>query len=291
MNNRLTIVTTVSAWPEALEAQRFLLDKYCETDFKFVAVIDTSPNPNAWNLWDSSLREKAMELSTKYCDEVLLVPEELHSERKKLFPKTQVKKAKYSNERAADALQFVFTEKILKENFPTLILDSDMFPFAPFNSINNLLHKAFRGVYQVRTKRFKTDVEYFWNGIMEFDPSKLPNLDLFSFDCGKVNGIKVDTGGQSYRWLEMMKENQLLDSIGEIHHLSSLNWELPDYLGSLPIGIRDYLCKDTRNEGAKVYAEIYDNTFLHFRAGSNWKEEAPELVKIRHLEFIQACFK
>jgi len=238
LTKRVTIVTTVSAWPEALEAQRFLLDRYCESEFKFVAVIDTSPNPNAWNLWDSSLREKAIEVSMKYCDEVLLVPEDLHNDRRKLFPKTQVKKAKYSNERAADALQFVLTEKLLKENCPTLILDSDMFPFAPFNSINNLLNKAFRGVFQVRTKRFKTDVEYFWNGIMEFDP-----------------------------------------------------WELSDFQGSLPIGIRDYLCQDTRNEGAKVYAEIYDNSFLHFRAGSNWKEEAPELVKMRHQEFIQACSK
>ena len=47
MTKRVTIITTVSAWPEALEAQKFLLEKYCKDDFNFVTVIDTSPNPNA----------------------------------------------------------------------------------------------------------------------------------------------------------------------------------------------------------------------------------------------------
>ena len=290
MTKRVTIVTTVSAWPEALEAQKFLLDKYCKDDFKFVAVIDTSPNPNAWNLWDASLRDKATKIAKEYCDEVLLVPEAIHNDRQKLFPNTQVKRAKYSNERAADALQFVFAEKLIKENNPTLILDSDMFPFAPFSLMNNLMQTPFRGVFQERSKRFKKSIDYFWNGIMEFDPARLSGLEKFSFDCGKVNGIKVDTGGQSHSWLRMMRERGLMHSIGRIDHLSSLNWKISEYRGDLPIGLRNYVSQDPRNVGDNIYAEIYDDAFLHFRAGSNWKEEAPEIVKLRHLEFLRACF-
>jgi hypothetical protein len=69
-----------------------------------------------------------------------------------------------------------------------------------------------------------------------------------------------------------------------------LNWKLSEYRGDLPIGLRNYVSQDPRNVGDYIYAEIYDDAFLHFRAGSNWKEEAPEIVKLRHLEFLRACF-
>jgi hypothetical protein len=72
-----------------------------------------------------------------------------------------VKKAKYCNERASDALQFVSKKKLLKENNSSLILDSDMFPFTQFNTLDNLLHTPIREVPQVRSKGFKKNVEYF----------------------------------------------------------------------------------------------------------------------------------
>ena len=34
---------------------------------------------------------------------------------------------------------------------------------------------------------------------------------------------------------------------------------------------------DTRNTNNKLFCEIYDNKFLHYRAGGNWRKEGMDL--------------
>jgi len=289
MNKKVNIITTVSAWPEALKVQRLLLDRYSRHTFNFIGVIDTSPNPNPWNLWNSELRQKAENLAYEYCDEVIMMPEELHFDRKKIFPKTKVSKARYSNERAADTLQFIFNARIQNSITPCLILDSDMFPIAPFNLIDSLVSSPIRGVIQHRSGKFNRHIEYYWNGILMFDPQRLKYLEDFSFDCGKVRGINVDTGGQSHWWIEKMKEAGLYSELGFINHFSSLNWSVNDFKGVIPNAVRQFLLEDDRNKSTKIYAELYDETFLHFRAGSNWREEAVDIVQKRNAKFIKSC--
>jgi hypothetical protein len=289
MNKKVNVITTVSAWPEALEVQRHLLDRYSKDAFNFISVIDTSSNPNPWNLWDPELRQKAINIAHEYCDEVIMMPEELHYDRQKLFPNTKVSKAKFSNERAADALQFVFNARIQNSFNPCFILDSDMFPIAPFSIIDSLVTTSIRGVLQNRNGRFNRQIEYYWNGILMFDPHRLKYLEDFSFDCGKVRGLKVDTGGQSYWWMKKMEDAGLHSELGFIKHFSSLNWSLNDFRGVIPSAIRRFLLGDDRNKFGKIYAEIYDETFLHFRAGSNWREEAIDVVQRRNREFIKSC--
>lgn len=289
MKKRVNILTTVSAWPEALEVQRHLLDRYSKDAFHFIGVIDTSSNPNPWNLWDPELRLKAKSIAHEYCDEVIMMPEELHNDRKKIFPNTKVSKARFSNERAADALQFIFNARIQNSITPCLILDSDMFPIGPFSLIDSLVSTSIRGVIQHRNGRFNRRIKYYWNGILMFDPQRLKYLEDFSFDCGKVKGMKVDTGGQSHWWMKKMEEAGLQSELGFINHLSSLNWSINDFNGFIPHAIRQFLLADDRNKSSKIYAEIYDETFLHFRAGSNWRQEAVDVVQKRNFEFIKSC--
>ena len=291
MRDKINIITTVSAWPEALQAQRYLLNRYSAESFNFIGVIDTSPTPNPWNLWDPKLRGIAEKIAQEFCDEVIMMPEELHFNRRKLFPATKVSKAKYSNERAADVLQFVFEKKILNSTTPTLILDSDMFPIGTFSITKSLDLNSIRGVIQNRKGRFGRDVKYYWNGILMFDPPRLQYLEDFSFDCGKVLGSKVDTGGHSYWWIKKIEEAGLYGELGFINHFSSLNWQINDFKGNLPEGIRQFIMNDDRNRGGKVYSEIYDQTFLHYRAGSNWREESPQVVQDRNQIFFNSCMQ
>jgi len=289
MRQKINIITAVSAWPQALEAQRHLLDRYSKDSFNFIGVIDTSPKPNPWNLWDPKLRGIAEKIAEEFCDEVVMMPEELHLNRRKLFPNTKVFKAKFSNERAADVLQFIFEKKILNSATPTLILDSDMFPIAPFSIIKSMESNSIRGVIQNRKGRFKREVKYYWNGILMFDPPRLQFLEDYSFDCGKVLGLKVDTGGQSYWWIKKVEEAGLHGELGFINHFSSLNWRIDDFQGIIPEAIKKFLLSDDRNESGSIYSEIYDDTFLHFRAGSNWRNEPVNIVQKRNCEFVKSC--
>jgi hypothetical protein len=291
MTSKVNIITTVSAWPEALEAQRYLINKYSKEACNFIGVIDTSPNPNPWNLWDPELRDRAKEIAHEYCDEVIMMPEELHSDRRKIFPTTNVSKAKFSNERASDVLQFIFEKRVMNANTPCLILDSDMFPIAPFSLMDSLVSKSIRGVIQHRSGSFKRQVKYYWNGLSMFEPTKLKYLEDFSFDCGKVRGLKVDTGGQSHWGIKKIEETGLQETLGYIKHLSSLNWSINEFRGSIPSRMKQFIMDDDRNQSKKIYSEIYDESFLHFRAGSNWREESVDVVRDRNRKFLESCFE
>jgi hypothetical protein len=289
MKNKVNIITTVSAWPEALEVQRALLTKFSRDDFNFIAVIDTSTEANPWNLWDTTLRMKAQDLARIHCDDVIMMPEEFHLNRILLFPKTKVGRAKYSNERAADTLQFVFQERIIESKTPCFIIDSDMFPIAPFSISERTERFPIRGVFQYRKGILNRIAKYYWNGILMFEPIKLDGLEKFSFDCGKINGLRVDTGGQSHWWIKEMEENGHSDKLGEIEHLSSLNWTIEDFQGTLPSNMMKFIQNDDRNIDDRIYSEIYDDAFLHFRAGSNWREESVSVVKSRNDKFLKSC--
>jgi hypothetical protein len=291
MTSKINIFTTVSAWPEALHAQRKLLDQFSKDSFDFIAVIDTSSTPNPWNLWDSNLRSRAEDIASQFCDDVILMPEGIHENRKSLFPKTKVLKARNSNERASDVLQFILNEKILSSFDPAFIIDSDMFPIAPFCVSESLNECSVRGVFQHRSGRFGKYAKYYWNGIMMFNPSKLENLERFSFDCGKVNGLKVDTGGQSHWWIKSIEDLKDNKSLGSIDHFASLNWNLEQISFQIPEKIFDFIVSDDRNREGKFFTEIYDEKFLHFRAGSNWREEPTHVVRKRNSDFIQACLQ
>jgi hypothetical protein len=57
--------------------------------------------------------------------------------------------------------------------------------------------------------------------------------------------------------------------------LSSCSWDQT----KIPENIQhnkeliDFLSNDSRNKNGKFFCEIYDDVFLHYRAGSNWMRE------------------
>jgi hypothetical protein len=302
---KVDIYTTVSSWPEALVYQRKMLNIFCMEQFNFIALVDTSPNPNPWNLWDSNLRSRAIEIANEYCDEVIAFPEELHRSRQELFPKTQRRVARYSNERVADALQFIYKYFITPSGRPSLIIDSDMFPIKPFEVTTKMKDFVLRGVLQTRrfsdTFQWKNihsyvdvralgrQVNYFWNGYLQLNASQMPFAKDFSFDCGTLNGLRVDTGGASHIWYSKMIEAKREFQIDLVASLSSLGHELSEFEASIPKRMQNYIMEDDRNVDGKVYCELYDGSFLHFRSGSNWREEPVATVLRRQSNFLKAC--
>lgn len=288
MSDKLKIITTVSSWPAAIEAQRRSLDKFCENKFRFIAVVDTPVAESPWNLWNKGLRKAAIEKAREFCDHVILMPEELHNNRKVLFPNTKVNSAKYSNERAADTLQYAYNLEIVDSNDTCLILDSDMFPVREFNVQKDLNEKSIRGVHQTRKAKFRSRVNYLWNGILQLQPNLMEFGDQFSFDCGRINGAKVDTGGHTHYWLKEISKLGLKSTVGQIDHYPSLNWDISLAKNYLSGPLLNFVLTDDRNSLISPYVEVYDEKFLHFRAGSNWNAENSEIVVKRQKAFIDA---
>jgi len=50
----------------------------------------------------------------------------------------------------------------------------------------------------------------------------------------------------------------------------------------------NFMENDDRNRNGKFYCELYADTFMHFRAGSNWNKEKAEVVTNRNSNFLSA---
>jgi hypothetical protein len=124
-----------------------------------------------------------------------------------------------------------------------------------------------------------------WGGLIFIDAEKIPFKQIWSFDCGKINGIRVDVSGNTHYWLKLIEENGLESKFQKIQHFPSLQWKYTDLTGIFSKAIKEFIVKDERNLDGKYYTEFYDETFLHFRAGSNWKKEPAQVVKDRINQF------
>jgi len=178
-----------------------------------------------------------------------------------------------------------------------LLLDSDMFLIDYFD-VNKYIQYDFAIVLQSRNN-FK--INYFWNGIYYFNMIKIKDVELLNWNCCK----DCDVGGMMQEWFkkqmlnlyipttdEIRWSNNLFrtDNIYFIKHLWSCSWDITE----LPKNIEDnkllinFLENDVRNQNGKFFCEIYDNTFLHYRAGGNWRREGLELHK-KLTQLLKEC--
>jgi hypothetical protein len=282
MEQKIQIITTVSAWPEALEYQSKLLKKYCEDDFEFIAVIDTDPRPHFSNLWTRNARNKAIKIAQNYCDDVIEFPHHLHKSRLILFPETMEFQKNKASLRTADACQFAWQYLKKRNSKRALLIDSDMFPIDRFNFKSMVKEKNVGAIYQIR-ENASNKIEYFWNGLLAADFGAEPSLLDISFDAGVYNEFRTDTGGATYKWVLNNYEK-----IKWLNFLSSLDWskdQLPEFVTPK---LREFIQSDDRNKSSNFYSEIYADAFFHFRAGGNWNAESTEIVVNRRIKLFEA---
>ena len=85
--------------------------------------------------------------------------------------------------------------------------------------------------------------------------------------------------------MNKVKENGLESKFQTIKHLPSLQWNYAGLTNIFSGNIKEFIVEDERNIDNNYYTEFYDETFLHFRAGSNWKKEPAQVVKSRINKF------
>jgi hypothetical protein len=281
----------VASWPKALELQKMALNKYMSESFELIGVVDTPREAGPYNLWDPNLRNRAIEIAEKTCERIIVVPEEIHQDRSKIFNKTKELSGTNANLRASDSLQYAFNYEILNSNSKILILDNDMFPIAKFSWEEKMNQKFCRSVIHTSQSKFrKRSISYLWSGLMFIDSSQIPYKEIWSFDCGKIKGVKVDVSGNTHYWIEKIRQNGLESRFEKIIHYPSLQWNSSNLTSDFSQAILKYIIEDSRNLNNNFYTEFYDNTFLHFRAGSNWNKEPAQVVENRIKKFTE-CFK
>jgi hypothetical protein len=270
----MKIVTAVVNNPDFIEIQYNTLKKYFKGEYEFIVFNDAKSFPDFTNGGDTTIKQQIQDVCSKLNIKCINIPNEKHIDM--ALPCI----------RCADSMNFILEYQ--KQNPDKyLLLDSDMFLIDEFDiETYTKYHCAV-----VLQNRNDATIHYFWNGIYYMDFTKMRNIDLLNWDCCN----DCDVGGSMQEWLKLQmgdspipnrddnrwkNETCHTDTIYFINHISSLRWSLSE----LPANITNekliqFFLNDRRNENGKLFCEIYDNVFLHYRAGGNWIGEGLDFHK------------
>jgi hypothetical protein len=275
----MKVLTAVVNNPIFIEIQYYTLKKYMKTDYEFIVFNDAKPFPDFTNGNDVSIREQIIDLCAKLNIKCVNIENSHHMQKQN------------ASQRTADSCNIMLQFQIQNPD-QYLVLDSDMFLIDDFY-LDHYLKYDCAIVLQSRNN-FTT--HYFWNGLYYFDTTKMQNMNLLNWDCTNILSLNCDenhdTGGAMQTWLscqtdyfpntdDIRKKDALYvrDDVYFIRHLWSCSWDESE----LPLNLKnhsallDFMKTDPRNQCDKFFCEIYDNMFLHYRAGGNWKNEGLDL--------------
>lgn len=279
----MKIVTAVVNNTNFIEIQYHTLKKYFKGDYEFIVFNDAKNFPDYTNDNDITIKTKIEETCEKLNIKCINIPNEHHITEPD--PAT----------RCAESMNYILNYQIQNPD-KYLLLDSDMFLIDYFD-IDKYSNYDSAIVLQSRQNG---EINYFWNGIYYFDIMKMKDVQLLNWNCSNAC---CDTGGMTQEWLRNQMDGKTMPNTDEIRwnniechtnniyfirHLWSCSWnesEIPENIKHNN-AIIDFLKNDKRNNNDKFFCEIYDDVFLHYRAGGNWLKEGMEFHK-KHSEALK----
>ena len=266
----MKIVTAVVNNPVFIQIQYYTLKKYMKCDYEFIVFNDAKSFPDYSNGGDVNIKNIIEETCKNLGIQCINIPNQQHI----LQQDAAI--------RCADSMNYILKYQLQNPD-KYLLIDSDMFLVDNFDISE--YEKYDCAIVLQSCDNFTNN--YFWNGIYYFDFNKMKNINLLNWNCGKH-----DVGGMMKEWLSIQTKNipnshEIRytnkkfhnDDIYYIKHLWSCSWdesEIPENLKNNAKLIH-FIKTDPRNKNGKFYCEIYDNKFLHYRAGGNWEKRNMKL--------------
>jgi hypothetical protein len=271
----MKIITAVVNNPTFIEIQYYTLKKYFQGEYEFIVFNDAKDFPDYTNGNDITVKQQIEDICNQLNINCINIPNNNH------------KNNFCAVSRCADSMNYILEYQ--KQNPDKyLLLDSDMFLLDYFD-INKYSKYDCAIVLQSRNN---STINYFWNGIYYFDMTKMKNIELLNWN----NCEYCDVGGMMQEWLKKQTGNNPIPNTNEIRwtdkifqindiyfikHLWSTSWDINELPKNLQHNEKliEFLNNDTRNTNDKFFCEIYEDVFLHYRAGGNWRREGLELHK------------
>jgi hypothetical protein len=276
----MIIVVPVVNNPDFIEIQHACLKKHMKSAYEYVVFNDAKDFPDFTNGGDVSMRQQIRDTCTRLGVQCVDIPNAQHQ------------KITCPCQRCADSYNFIL-EYMKKYPEEYLALDSDMF------LINDFYGTEYTSYDAAIVIQKRPNIYYFWNGLFYFNTKTMKNQELLNWNTVP----STDVGGAMKDWLlkqtsnipepEVVRHSNYQyegDGIYYIKHLWSCSWNASEItpLISENKKLKEFIEKDPRNVDGKYFCEIYDNRFLHYRAGGNWRREGMDFHRFLTAELKAA---
>lgn len=265
----MKIITAVVNSPTFIEIQYHTLKKYFKGYYEFIVFNDAKDFPDFTNGDDVTIKTQIEDMCSTLGITCINIPNAGH--------KTNF----CAVSRCADSMNYILE---YQKNNPDkyLLLDSDMFLVDDFDIA---IYEKYDCAIVLQSRN-NHRINYLWNGVYYFDMTKMKNIDLLNWS----HCTYCDVGGMMQEWLKLQTANTVIPTTDDIRwrnniyhtntiyfikHLWSCTWDMSELPENLKKNTKlvDFIKNDIRNINNKFFCEIYDNVFLHYRAGGNWRKE------------------
>jgi len=260
---KVLLITHSCKYPEFIKLQCNSFKTFLKDDYEFVVFNDaTSPQIK------SEIEATCNQLGIK----TVSIPQEIHA--LPYLPREARDNFNAANVRHANCIQYSFDSLGFSYNGYVCLIDSDVFLIRKF-SISNYM----------KNKDIAAFVKYAPQGIYclcpvlcIFDMPNLPDKNSINFNCGRINGWPVDSGGYTYFYLKN-HPNIRLDKITSLysHQLFLADAHFNRLADTLPTEVKEAFYTSlgfNKNEinflikKPDTFEFYLDCNFIHYRGGS-----------------------
>ena len=267
----MKVVTTVVNNPDFIEIQYYTLKKYFKGEYEFIVFNDAKEFPDYTNGGDVTLRKQIEDICKSLNIKCINILNDHHRHQQS------------GSQRSIDSVNCVMKYQLENPDI-YLFIDSDMFLIHDFDIVKYEKYNA-AFVLQQRGNIF-----YMWPQLCYFNMHRISDFETINWNLCDY----CDAGGMTKEWLSKHMDTQNIPNTHQIRysekgyeinnlflmkHLWSCSWdhsELPEYLRNKE-KLLSFFRDDPRNKNGKYFCEIYDDVFLHYRAGCNWLNEGMDL--------------
>jgi hypothetical protein len=248
--------------PEFIRIQKLSLDKFYKGEYKLTIFNDAKGFADTSNFGDITLKTKIQSTCDELGIDCISIPNE--EDRYKKSP----------SDRHSRTANWMWTNYQSKLEEPLLVLDSDMFLISDFQ----IGEHAITIVPQYRGGKIFAWPNLWWTP----NPSSMPSHDLIDWYSTSINGDTTDTGGKTWRFFDANPNiNKKL-----IKWQPSLQWNCANSTSNVSQEVLEFCQQDIKNQNNLFWCEIYEDTFLHLRAGSNWEGIAKQIHDKRTSQLV-----
>jgi hypothetical protein len=258
--------------PDFIEIQDRTFKKFLKDDYEFVVFNDAS-------------NQEMCDKINQTCDQLnircMRIPQEIHDwpYLKRWDHETSWQHPSIRN---SNVVQYSLNTLGFQHPGIVVLLDSDIFLIKDFSIRQFLEGFDVAAIPQIKGQE-PNIINYFWIGIVFLNMTTMPNKDTIDFNCGRIEDVFVDAGGQTYHYLTHNPSVRLKN----IHHFHS-SFFLCDTCRQLNIETCIHNTETLKfygfneNEIKFLHAGptncefIHNRTFFHYRGGTNWDNRSQE---------------